>query len=143
MTANSRTSRPIAGAMNAPRRGPLVYARPVRSAARAMILCLSVLLASCGGDDDGDGGGGDVDGGGGDVDVDAGGGGPETACCDLDERPGEGGTLPCIEGATCCADGTWRCNEGDGSSTCDTAGGDCTGVACDETAADQCLAPAG
>jgi hypothetical protein len=44
---------------------------------------------------------------------------PETACCDLSEQPGEGGTLPCIEGASCCADGTWSCNEGDGSPTCD------------------------
>jgi hypothetical protein len=99
-----------------------------------MILCLAVLLVSCGDDggDDGDGAG------------DGSGDGPETACCDLDERPGEGGTLPCIEGATCCADGTWHCNEGDGSSTCDTAGGDCDGIACDEVTADgaddQCLA---
>jgi hypothetical protein len=26
---------------------------------------------------------------------------------------------PCIEGATCCTDGTWACNEGGGEPTCD------------------------
>jgi hypothetical protein len=44
---------------------------------------------------------------------------PETACCDPSEEPGQGGTLPCIEGASCCADGTWSCNEGNGEPTCD------------------------
>ena len=29
-----------------------------------------------------------------------------------------GGNLFCIEGHTCCADGTWKCNAGDGSPTC-------------------------
>jgi hypothetical protein len=44
---------------------------------------------------------------------------PETACCDLDEQPGQGGMAPCIEGASCCADGNWQCNEGDGQPTCE------------------------
>lgn len=47
------------------------------------------------------------------------GGTPETACCDPSEEPGQGGSLPCIEGASCCADGTWACNEGNGEPTCD------------------------
>jgi hypothetical protein len=40
------------------------------------------------------------------------------ACCDPAEEPGTNGSPTCIEGASCCADGTWACNEGDGSATC-------------------------
>ncbi len=86
-----------------------------------MFLCVVLAASACG--DDGEDGG-DVSDDGGDT--------PETACCDPDERPGEGGTFPCIEGASCCADGSWRCNEGDGSPTCDSAGGVCNGGACDD-----------
>ena len=39
-------------------------------------------------------------------------------CCLQSEEPGTGGNPFCIEGATCCSDGTWQCNEGDLSSTC-------------------------
>jgi hypothetical protein len=89
---------------------------PVRTAALLWLAALLLLVPvpAC---DDGD----DPDDGG----ADDGGETPETSCCDLDERPGEGGTLPCIEGASCCQDGTWSCNEGDGSPTCDPYGGVC------------------
>ncbi|MCA9513941.1 MAG: hypothetical protein KC635_03265, partial [Myxococcales bacterium] len=39
-------------------------------------------------------------------------------CCDPAAEPGQNGNPICFEGATCCADGTWRCNAGDGSPTC-------------------------
>lgn len=39
-------------------------------------------------------------------------------CCDPDEMPGVNGNPLCIEGATCCGDGVWRCNKGDGSPDC-------------------------
>lgn len=39
-------------------------------------------------------------------------------CCDPLDEPGACGNAFCIEGARCCADGQWACNEGDGSSTC-------------------------
>lgn len=40
------------------------------------------------------------------------------ACCDPDEMPGVNGNPICFEGATCCGDGVWRCNQGDGSPDC-------------------------
>lgn len=40
------------------------------------------------------------------------------ACCDPDEEPGFNGNPVCFEGATCCANGEWRCNQGDGSPSC-------------------------
>lgn len=43
---------------------------------------------------------------------------PDGACCDLAKRPGTGGNPICFEGASCCADGVWACNAGDGSPTC-------------------------
>lgn len=43
---------------------------------------------------------------------------PSDACCDPATEPGLGDNPICIEGATCCADGAWKCNEGDGSSSC-------------------------
>ncbi len=42
----------------------------------------------------------------------------DQACCDPDLEPGTNGLPFCFEGATCCADGAWACNEGDGSPTC-------------------------
>jgi hypothetical protein len=52
---------------------------------------------------------------------------PTKACCNPDEEPGLGENPPCVEGATCCADGEWACNEGDGRSTCEVL---CTGKPC-------------
>lgn len=40
------------------------------------------------------------------------------ACCKPELKPGVGGIPGCIEGATCCANGEWRCNKGDGSPDC-------------------------
>ena len=59
-------------------------------------------------------------------------------CCDPAEEPGVGDNPVCIEGASCCADGQWQCNIGDGTSSCDAAGEACrvcagiAGVGCDE-----------
>jgi hypothetical protein len=55
---------------------------------------------------------------------------PSTACCNPEEEPGAGGSPLCVEGASCCADGTWSCNDADGSSACDQAQGVCTATAC-------------
>lgn len=49
----------------------------------------------------------------------------EEACCNLDEMPGNNGNPVCFEGATCCSDGSWQCNAGNGSSTCATDGDAC------------------
>lgn len=43
---------------------------------------------------------------------------PDASCCDPDQEPGVGNSPYCYEGATCCADGTWACNEGDGTAPC-------------------------
>lgn len=51
-----------------------------------------------------------------------------SACCDPLTQPGAGENAPCFEGATCCADGQWRCNAGDGSVTCDVIGEACSQV---------------
>jgi len=51
----------------------------------------------------------------------------EPTCCSLDDQPGENGNPFCIEGATCCADGTWQCNLGNGDSSCPEAGAVCEG----------------
>jgi hypothetical protein len=40
------------------------------------------------------------------------------SCCDPAEEPGHNGNPLCFEGATCCADGVWRCNNFDGSPDC-------------------------
>jgi len=47
-----------------------------------------------------------------------GGGGGGAACCDPALQPGVGGNPLCFEGATCCSDGNWRCNNPDGSPSC-------------------------
>lgn len=39
-------------------------------------------------------------------------------CCDPALEPGQGGIPFCFEGASCCADGTWACNNPDGSPSC-------------------------
>ncbi len=54
-----------------------------------------------------------------------------TTCCEPMDGP------PCIEGATCCIDGTWACNEGGGRPTCDE------GVLCEspDECCDQDMAP--
>ncbi len=49
----------------------------------------------------------------------------EEICCDAAGEPGIGGNPTCFEGASCCADGEWKCNNGDGSSSCDEAGTPC------------------
>jgi len=41
-----------------------------------------------------------------------------SACCNPDTEPGVGGPL-CFEGHTCCSDGNWRCNNPDGSPSCE------------------------
>lgn len=70
-------------------------------------------------------------------------------CCDPDLMPGTNGLPICIEGATCCADGQWRCNNGDGTPSCILPGEVCpdvcggiTGIQC--SAADEfCNLPVG
>ena len=52
-------------------------------------------------------------------------GDPLAQCCNPLAEPGVGDNPTCVEGATCCADGTWACNEGDGSSTCAGQGAVC------------------
>lgn len=48
-----------------------------------------------------------------------GGGPPGGGCCDPALEPG-GGIVPlCFEGHTCCANGSWQCNNPDGSPSCD------------------------
>jgi hypothetical protein len=49
-------------------------------------------------------------------------------CCDPTLQPGVGGNPICFEGTTCCNDGTWRCNQADGSPSCPGPVGD----VCDE-----------
>ena len=44
-------------------------------------------------------------------------------CCDPSKEPGQDGVASCIEGHMCCSGGVWRCNQGDGSSTCPIAAG--------------------
>ena len=46
---------------------------------------------------------------------------PGPSCCDPAAEPGTGGNPLCFEGHSCCADGTWRCNNPDGTPSC--AGG--------------------
>jgi len=43
---------------------------------------------------------------------------PDETCCDPAAQPGVGDNPICFEGASCCADGRWACNAGDGSPTC-------------------------
>jgi len=48
----------------------------------------------------------------------------DVSLCDPDEKPdGRNGGEICIEGASCCPDGTWACNNGDGSNACVVGGG--------------------
>ncbi|GJM26845.1 MAG: hypothetical protein DHS20C16_32600 [Phycisphaerae bacterium] len=50
----------------------------------------------------------------------------EDPCCDPADEPGVGGNPFCFEGASCCADGTWACNNANGTPSCDL------GLVCDE-----------
>lgn len=52
-------------------------------------------------------------------------GGGEPKCCDPARQPGVGGNPFCFEGATCCSDGQWRCNNANGTPSC-TAGQVCS-----------------
>lgn len=61
-------------------------------------------------------------------------------CCDPADQPGVGDNPTCIEGASCCADGQWGCNEGGGESTCDTLCGQGDEV-CGGIAGIQCTGP--
>ena len=60
------------------------------------------------------------------------------ACCDPAEEPGANDNPPCVEGATCCDDGQWQCNLGNGTTSCDAVGEVCrvcggiAGLPCDE-----------
>ena len=49
-------------------------------------------------------------------------------CCDPTTKPGSGDNPTCMEGVTCCATGQWACNNGDGSTSCDTVGAECSEV---------------
>ncbi len=49
----------------------------------------------------------------------------QSACCDPAERPGADGSASCIEGFSCCSDGRWECNEGDGQPVCAELGEEC------------------
>ncbi len=49
----------------------------------------------------------------------------EEICCDAADEPGIGDNPTCFEGASCCADGEWQCNDGIGSSSCDAPGTPC------------------
>jgi hypothetical protein len=67
-------------------------------------------------------------------------------CCDPADEPGVGGNPFCFEGASCCADGTWACNNADGTPSCDVGDvcdeiGKCCleGGACIETTAAKCF----
>jgi len=51
---------------------------------------------------------------------------PVKDCCDPADEPGTNGNPLCFEGASCCADGSWACNNGDGSSSCDATGQACS-----------------
>ena len=39
-------------------------------------------------------------------------------CCNPALEPGTGGNPFCFEGHTCCANGTWQCNNANGSPSC-------------------------
>lgn len=58
-------------------------------------------------------------------------------CCDPFDQPGKHGNAACIEGATCCGNGAWVCNQGDGRAACGSAG---QSVACYGTAEDYVFA---
>ena len=54
--------------------------------------------------------------------------GPEPErCCYAWQQPGFADVPACFEGASCCADGTWACNDGAGNSTCEDSGVVCMG----------------
>jgi hypothetical protein len=60
----------------------------------------------------------------------------EENCCAAADEPGFGDSPPCVEGASCCADGEWKCNASFGVSTCDAPGTPCKveEICCDAAA---------
>ena len=48
-------------------------------------------------------------------------------CCDPLDEPGMFGNPECFEGATCCANGAWQCNDNLAVSTCAADGVVCEG----------------
>lgn len=50
------------------------------------------------------------------------------ACCLLADRPDQTASQFCAQGFTCCGDGTWRCNDDAGASTCPAS---CGAQCCD------------
>lgn len=44
----------------------------------------------------------------------------EPSCCNPGKKPGVNDNPPCFEGATCCANGDWECNQGNGLPNCPT-----------------------
>ncbi|MDH3591866.1 MAG: hypothetical protein OER88_08315, partial [Planctomycetota bacterium] len=54
---------------------------------------------------------------------------PGDACCDPALEPGQNGNPWCFEGHRCCDDGSWGCNNPDGSASC------ATGDVCDGSCA--------
>ena len=65
---------------------------------------------------------------------------PSQPCCDPAAEPGAMDNPPCFEGATCCADGTWSCNDPGGASTCPSPGNECDEI-CGGIAGIQCSDP--
>jgi len=64
------------------------------------------------------------------------------ACCDPAKEPGQNGNPFCFEGATCCGDGEWHCNDATATPTCDVIGHVCEDKpCCDATAIPECVAP--
>ena len=51
-------------------------------------------------------------------------------CCDIADMPGFNGNPFCFEGASCCGDGTWQCNQGNGQPSCDALGDMCPLTEC-------------
>ncbi|MFO0744605.1 MAG: Kazal-type serine protease inhibitor domain-containing protein [Myxococcota bacterium] len=47
---------------------------------------------------------------------------PPGECCNPADMPGNNGNPLCFEGATCCGDGKWHCNDGPGTATCGEVG---------------------
>ena len=61
------------------------------------------------------------------------------ACCDPALEPGTGGLPSCIEGATCCANGDWSCNQANGQPSCDAVGAVCAVEFCADFTQPGCI----
>ncbi len=64
---------------------------------------------------------------------------PPTSCCDPAEEPGTGDNPICFEGATCCSDGIWLCNLGDGTPSCNVLGSVCEEDLCADFVQPGCV----